>query len=166
MERSLKLYFVRHGTAASKLTWTGDDDLRPLTRVGRRRFQGVASSLIAAGLLRPDLIVTSPLVRARQTAELLSATLPTEVPIQEDVRLGHEFDLAALGALLSEHSDLSSLAIVGHNPSFGAVLSQMVGGANLEIRKGAVALVQVSDPPEPEGCLIWLAPPSIFKQSD
>lgn len=160
----MDLYFVRHATAASKLTWKDDDDLRPLTRSGRRRFQSAASSLIAAGLLDPELVVTSPLVRARQTAELLSASLAVEIPIVQDARLGHELDLAALDSLLSEYRDVSKLAIVGHNPSFVTVLSEVIGGADLEMRKGAVALVRVSDPTVARGCLLWLAPPMFFRQ--
>jgi hypothetical protein len=74
-EARMKLYFVRHATAARKSTWRKDDDLRPLTRVGRARFRTAAESLVSAGVLAPDRILTSPLVRAVQTAAILDKAL-------------------------------------------------------------------------------------------
>lgn len=158
----MKLYFVRHATASNKTMWADDDALRPLTRTGRERFSVAASALVEAGVLHPDLIVTSPLVRAEQTAEILGKTLGGSVPILEDARLGPEFDLLALQAILAEHPDAASLAIVGHNPSFADVLSEVVGEADIDVRKGSVALVEISDMTPPAGRLMWLAPPTIF----
>jgi phosphohistidine phosphatase len=159
----VNLYFVRHATAAGKLTWREDDDLRPLTRAGRRRFQIAADSLVSAGVLRPRLIITSPLVRAVQTAELLRAALPDKVATIEDARLGHDFDIAALHDLLAEHKGVRSIAIIGHNPSFANVLAQVVCQANLDVRKGSIALVDIPRPSVPSGRLMWLAPPSLFR---
>jgi phosphohistidine phosphatase len=159
----VKLYFVRHATAAGKVTWHEDDDLRPLTRAGRKRFQTAAEALVSAGVLRPQLIITSPLVRAVQTAELLTAALPDKVATIEDARLGHDFSISALHDLLAEHRGKRSIAIVGHNPSFADVLSQVVDQANLDVRKGAIALVDIPRPSVPSGCLLWLAPPSLFR---
>jgi phosphohistidine phosphatase SixA len=79
-----------------------------------------------------------------------------------DERLGHEFDLAALGALLSEHRKVRSMAIVGHNPSFAEVLCEVVGDAELDVRKGSVALVEIAALTPPRGRLMWLAPPTVF----
>ncbi|HEY5540663.1 MAG TPA: phosphohistidine phosphatase SixA [Coriobacteriia bacterium] len=158
----MKLYFVRHATASSKARWSQDDELRPLTRAGRQRFSVAATSLVEARALQVDAIVTSPLVRARQTADILGKTLSDKVPIVEDARLGHEFDVAALEAVLAEHRGARSIAIVGHNPSFAAVLSEVVGGAVLDVRKGSVALVELEDASRAKGRLLWLAPPTIF----
>lgn len=158
----MKLYFVRHATASSKAAWSEDDGLRPLTRAGRQRFSAAASSLIEAGALHPDLIVTSPLVRAEQTAELLAEALGRSVPIVEDARLGHEFDLPSLEAILAENPEVRSIAIVGHNPSFADVLSDVIGEAEIEVRKGSVALVELETLTPPTGRLVWLAPPAIF----
>jgi phosphohistidine phosphatase len=162
----VNLYFVRHATASAKGTWLEEDGLRPLTRAGRRRFQIAAAALVNARALHPDVIITSPLVRARQTAELLSAALALDVPVIEDPRLGHEFETAALGEILAEHERVRSLAIVGHNPSFVNVLSEVTGATDLEIRKGAVALVNIPHPPTPAGTLTWLAPPQLFWPCD
>jgi phosphohistidine phosphatase len=158
----MKLYFVRHATAARKSTWRQDDALRPLTRTGRQRFTVAVSSLVQAGALHPDLIITSPLVRAEQTAQLLGKALGRSVPVVEDARLGHEFDVLALRAILAEHRHARSIAIVGHNPSFANVLCEVVGDAELDVRKGAVALVELAAVAPPRGRLMWLAPPTIF----
>jgi phosphohistidine phosphatase len=162
MEDDMQLYFVRHATASSKAKWTADDDLRPLTSAGRLRFTTECEALVGAGALQPELIVTSPILRASQTAELLRENLPGPAKIVEDERLGHGFDLAGLAAILGEHPATSSVAIVGHNPSFEAVLSTVIGTADIDMRKGAIALVDGQNPAEPSGRLMWLAPPTLF----
>jgi phosphohistidine phosphatase len=158
----MKLYFVRHASASRKATWHKDDELRPLTRTGRQRFSVAASSLVTAGALSPDIIITSPLVRADQTARLLGDALGRAIPIVIDERLGHEFDSSALHAILAEHRTARSIAIVGHNPSFARVLAEVIGDASVDVRKGAVALVELSGRKPPTGRLMWLAPPTIF----
>ena len=158
----MRLYFVRHATASSKASWRQDDGLRPLTRAGRQRFSVAASSLVSAGALHPDLIITSPLIRADQTARILAKTLGRAVPVVTDERLGHEFDLAALQAILAEHQGTRSIAIVGHNPSFARVLCEVIGDASVDVRKGSVALVELAALKPPAGRLMWLAPPTIF----
>ena len=158
----MNLYFVRHAAASNKSAWAQDDGLRPLTRAGRQRFSATCDALVGAGALRPDVILTSPLVRARETAQMLRDALPKGTDLVQDDRLGPGFDPAALANILAERTAVSSLAIVGHNPSFAAVLSAVVGGAQVEMRKGAVALVEIEDPVAPSGRLLWLAPPALF----
>lgn len=158
----MKLYFVRHATASNKAAWNDDDGLRPLTSTGRERFAVAARSLVDSGALCPELIITSPLVRAAQTAVILGETLAGSVPILEDARLGRDFDAGVLAAILSENGDAGSIAIVGHNPSFAAVLSAVVGDAVVDLRKGAVALVELEGLSPVSGRLLWLAPPTIF----
>jgi len=161
----MKLYLVRHATASSKLSWDDDDDLRPLTRSGEARFATAAKALARASALSPEIIVTSPLVRAAQTAELLSAAVGGSVPIEHDDRLGHDFDLQRLGEIIAERSAVSELALVGHNPAFSAVLSAIIGGGSVEVRKGTIALVDIPDVSDPVGRLLWLAPTSLFAQA-
>lgn len=158
----MQLYFVRHGSAANKSGWTDDDALRPLTSSGRARFASAASALVSAKVLVPQLVISSPLVRARQTADLLCKTLDASVPLEVDERLGHEFDTDALRQILAEHPDVERLAVVGHNPSFAAVLCAILGDAEVDMRKGAIALVEITDATVPEGRLLWLAPTQLF----
>lgn len=158
----MKLYFVRHAAAARKSSWTAEDGLRPLTRTGKKRFHTAAAALVSAGALAPDLIVTSPLVRARQTAQILAKTLPGSVKVVEDPRLGPSFDRRALHAILAENRSARSIAIVGHNPSFAEVLAEVTGTGSLNVRKGAIALVDLDSVAAPSGRLMWLTPPEIF----
>jgi phosphohistidine phosphatase len=158
----MKLYFVRHAMAARKSTWRKDDDLRPLTRGGRFRFRVAVESLVSAGVLTPDRILTSPLVRATQSAAILNNALGGAVPIAEEWRLGHTFDVGDLRAILAQRPRVKSLAIVGHNPSMCEVLSQITGGADIDLRKGAIALIEINDAKMPAGRLMWLAAPSLF----
>jgi phosphohistidine phosphatase len=158
----MKLYFVRHATAARKSTWRKDDDLRPLTRMGRARFRCAAESLAGRGALTPDRILTSPLVRAVQTAAILEQALGGAIPVEEEWRLGHTFDVDDLRALLAQKPRSRSLAIVGHNPSMCEVLARLIGGCDLDLRKGAIALVDIADTEMPSGRLMWLAPPTLF----
>jgi len=162
---TVNLYFVRHASAQSKASWDSDDDLRPLTRRGRARFSAGANALVRAGVLACDVIVSSPLVRAMQTAELLHDVLGGAPLIEEDARLGHGFDLPALASIIAERSSADAIAIVGHNPSFAAVLSAATGGSEIDVRKGAIALIEISETPGPIGRLLWLAPPSLFASS-
>lgn len=158
----MRLYFVRHAAAARKSTWADADALRPLTRTGKARFRAAASTLVSAGALAPEVIVTSPLVRARQTAELLSKSVPSSTTL-EDARLGLDFDLEALRAIIAENRQAKSIAIVGHNPSFAQVLSQVTGDGAVNVRKGAIALVELDSRASMSGRLMWLAPPELFK---
>jgi phosphohistidine phosphatase SixA len=162
---TMKLYFVRHATASRKSTWHLDDDLRPLTRSGRRRFRDSAISLVRSGALTPQRIVTSPLVRARQTAAILGKLIET-APIIEDWRLAHSFSVDDLIALIAENKSARTLAIVGHNPSLCDVLSQFVGEADLDLRKGAIACVDVAASKAGHGRLLWLVPPSVLTACD
>jgi phosphohistidine phosphatase len=158
----MNLYFVRHATAARKSSWRKDDDLRPLTRVGRARFRTAAESLVKAGVFTPDKILTSPLVRAVQSAAILDKALGGKFPVEEEWRLGHSFDVDDLRVLLAQKPRVKSLAIIGHNPSMCEVLSHITGSSDLDLRKGAVALLEITDPKMPSGRLMWLAPPTLF----
>lgn len=159
----MKLYFVRHATAEKTSAWDEDDDLRPLTRTGRTRFRTAAKALVAAGVLAPDRILTSPLVRAVQTAGILNQTVGGNVPVEEVESLGHGFGLDDLRELLGVAADVDSLAIVGHNPGMREVLQSLTGGCELDVRKGAIALVEITDTETPAGRLLWLAPPTLFR---
>src|SRR5262249_48637670 len=94
----MRLYLMRHGPAGERATWTDDDQLRPLTEKGDRRMRSAAEGL---KLLNPvvDTLLSSPLVRARQTAEIVGAAF--NLPIDEHVALSPGFGLAQLAGLLT-----------------------------------------------------------------
>ncbi|MGC1380314.1 MAG: phosphohistidine phosphatase SixA [Candidatus Baltobacteraceae bacterium] len=157
----MKCYFLRHGLAAEPAEWRGDDFDRPLTREGRERMEREAKAIadLALGL---DVIVTSPLARARQTAEIVAQRLKMGARLIEDKRLGNGLGVDRLGALLAEHAGAESLMLVGHEPSMSATIGRLAGGAGIELKKGALACVELADPSSRTGTLLWLLPPKVL----
>ena len=155
------LYFLRHGQAGDAETWQGDDFDRPLTDEGRERMklEAEAIKLLDLGL---DRIVTSPLVRARQTAAIVADALQMRDALIEDQRLGPGFGLDQLANVLRDRARTSALMLVGHEPSFSATVSRLIGGAAIDFKKGALARVYLSDTSELEGELMWLVPPRVI----
>lgn len=155
------VYFVRHGIAEEADAWHGSDAERPLTDKGRAKMAAIGASL-AGQKIEPDAILTSPLVRARQTAEIVAKELRMTGRVQDDERLAGGFDLRRLGAILNERAGAKSLMLVGHEPNMSAVIGHAIGDGRVEMKKGAVACVEFSDPASPRGELLWLAPPKIL----
>jgi phosphohistidine phosphatase len=153
------VYFIRHGIAEEAEAWRGSDAERPLTEKGRGRMSIIAACLADLGI-EPDAILTSPLVRARQTAEIIAKRLRGKA--EDDERLAGGFDLERLGAILEERAGADSLMLVGHEPTMSAVIGHAVGDADVEMKKGAVACVEFSDSASPRGRLLWLVPPKIL----
>jgi len=154
----LRLYFLRHGRALSRAEWRGDDDLRPLTPEGEAAMEGEARALAALGL-GLETIVTSPLVRARRTAELVATALDG-VELLEDERLAPGFDVKKLRAVVADRGAPRALMLVGHEPDFSAVVGALVGGGRVVCKKGGLARVDVAGPGLEAGELVWLLPPS------
>ena len=153
----MKLYFLRHGEADWP-NWKKPDDERPLTKRGKREMRDVAK-LLDRLKVRPDLIVTSPLPRAAQTAEIASDYLKAKV--RKDESLAPGFGASKLRTVMKRHR-ANILMLVGHEPDFTNVISGLTG-ASLKLSKAGVALVDV-DPGSEEGKLLWLLPPKIGKK--
>src|ERR1035438_7369156 len=98
-DRSAKLYFLRHGEAADADVWRGSDFDRPLTDEGRERIALEADAIkhLDLGL---DRIVTSPLIRAQQTATIVADALQMHDRLVKDDRLGLNFSLEQLAYVL------------------------------------------------------------------
>jgi len=148
------LYFLRHGEADWP-NWKKSDDNRPLTKRGKKEMREVGAflKLIKA---KPDLIVTSPLPRASQTAEIAAGRL--KVKYREDKLLAPGFDRDDLEQLLKKYPS-ESLMIVGHEPDFTEVISDLTG-ASLKLSKAGTALVELNRSWH-NGRLLWLFPPRI-----
>jgi phosphohistidine phosphatase len=153
----MQLYFLRHGEADWP-NWKRPDDERPLTSFGKKEVHDVAKFLDRLKV-RPDLIVTSPLPRASQTAEIAAGYLKGK--LREDDLLAKGFGLAELGTVLKRHR-AKSLMLVGHEPDFTEVISGLTG-ASLKLSKAGVALVDV-DPDGAKGRLLWLFPPKFARK--
>jgi len=158
----MRLYFLRHGIAEEREQWTGDDALRPLTSKGRERLEEVAAFL-AGRRLGIGAIVTSPLVRCRQTAEIVARGLGISERLVEDVRLAPGLGPGALVTLLRPRADEEALLLVGHEPDFSETIGALIGGGRVVCKKGCVACVNLPDPGRLEGELEWLLQPSLLR---
>lgn len=153
----MKLYFLRHGEADWP-HWNQPDDERPLTKKGRKEMEQVAKFLCE---LEPkiSLILSSPLPRALQTAQIVADRLSLEV--KAELTLGKGFDLPTLRVLLKRTGN-SALMFVGHEPDFSGVIRKLTGGS-VKMAKAGVARVDLNNP-ESDGTLVWLVPPKFAKQ--
>jgi phosphohistidine phosphatase len=154
----LKLYFLRHGQAGDRDEWKGDDAARPLTPEGKRRMKREAAAIrrLDPGL---DAIVTSPLVRAHATAEIVADALGIGARLVADPRLAPGFGPKQLQALIAAQRGAAALMLVGHEPDFSQTITHLIGGGRLDVKKGALALVELEDRATLAGRLVWLIPP-------
>ena len=138
----MKLYLIRHAVAIERSGVTPDAS-RYLTPQGRRAFRKIARRVRKAGV-SPEVIFTSPLLRAVQTAEILAERLKHEGPVIVANELSPGFDERALRSLLADAGNLAEAAFVGHEPDLGdlaATLLSLRGG--FPLRKGAVVAMEV-----------------------
>lgn len=154
----MQLYFLRHGEADWP-GWTKPNDERPLTDFGKKEVRQVAKFLNRLKV-KPDLIVTSPLPRALQTAEVAAEQLKTK--LRQDEALEPGFGISELRTVLKRHRS-KVLMLVGHEPDFSSVISALTG-ASLKLSKAGVALVGI-DPEATEGRLLWLFPPKFARKA-
>ena len=154
----MQLYFLRHGEADWP-GWTRPDDERPLTYFGKKEVRQVAKFLNLLKV-KPDLIVTSPLPRALQTAEIAVEQFKTK--LRQDEALEPGFGISELRTVLKRHRS-KVLMLVGHEPDFSSVISALTG-ASLKLSKAGVALVDI-DPEAQEGRLLWLFPPKFARKA-
>lgn len=157
----MRCYFLRHGLAVDAAEWSGADFDRPLTREGRERMTQAVKT-IAALRLNIDVIVTSPLVRAKQTATIVAKRLKLEDRLIEDARLGGGFGSSALAEILAEQRMADAVMLVGHEPGMSRTVGEMVGGADVEFKPGSLACVNVPEPANLRGSLLWLVPAKIL----
>jgi phosphohistidine phosphatase len=159
----MRLILLRHGKAED--TSPGGDFSRNLVERGREQSRQAARLLKGAGVL-PDIVLTSPLVRARQTAEEFCQT--AEMPgalIQNWLACGMSPETAM--SELSAFRDFKRVAIVGHEPDFSQLVEWILGstGGSVEIKKGAIACLQIY-PPSRYGTLHFLIPPKLVDESE
>jgi phosphohistidine phosphatase len=165
----MKLLIVRHAIAQNRAQLAGshaDDDQRPLTDKGRRRLAGAARGL---GRLLPqiDVLATSPLVRARETAEILSRVLdaphPESLPL-----LAPESGAPAIGRWIAERADAGLLALVGHEPDLSELVGWLTTGSAagfVVLKKGGACLLEGPVPPGPgDWELRWLLTPAQLRR--
>jgi phosphohistidine phosphatase len=157
----MDLYLIRHA-------WAGDggdsrwpnDDLRPLTELGRKRFAKMASKLADRGM-SPEVIASSPLTRCLETAEIVAGSSSNRPKIVELPALRPGSNLETLMAWTVQQAEhCTQIAWVGHSPDMDRIACQLIGADNGLIRfaKGSVAALRFDGPLEiGAGELRWLA---------
>jgi phosphohistidine phosphatase len=151
------LYFLRHGQAENREDWAGDDAKRPLTAQGKKRMERETAGIRAMGLSF-DVIISSPLVRAYQTADIVAKAQGRSSRLLRDDRVGPGFGAPQLAAILEEHRRAGAVMLVGHEPDFSETISHLTGGGRVAMKKGALAYVQLDDAAPLQGTLVWLIP--------
>jgi len=152
----MRIYLVRHSEAVDRVP-TMPDAARYLSARGRVSFREMARRFRDAGGL-PTRILTSPFVRAVQTAEILSETVRYDGEIVLDPRLSPGFDVAELSAVLDGCPLEREIAFVGHEPDLGAILTSMLSlPQGYAMRKGAIAALDLPIAGDPlRAGLAWL----------
>ena len=157
----LELYLLRHAHAGDPQAWDGPDEARPLSQKGRRQAERLGAFL-AERSFAPDAIVTSPKLRARQTAEIVADALGIAVSV--DDRLAAPLDEDVVAALADAVGG-TSVVLVGHDPDFSDLAASLTGSEYLPLKKGAIARIDMTLPIQAgSGILRWLLPPDLVAE--
>ena len=153
------LYFLRHGQAGSPRP--SDDDERPLTDEGEAALRA-AAPLWRRLNLRPDVVLSSPLVRAVRTAELFSEAVSSGRPQVVD-RLRPGASWSDMARAMAEHPDARRVMFVGHEPDLSSTIQHLTGAVSVRMRKAGLACLEFYGTPEPGGGEIaWLIDPDLY----
>jgi phosphohistidine phosphatase len=157
----MEIGILRHAIAEDRALGLRDDE-RALTEDGAQRMREAARGMRALGL-RFDRIWTSPLARARQTAEIVAEALEAHDVLEEIDELGHAFSRENMVGRLSSAGASDRVLLVGHQPDLGELISYLLTGSDdvyVPLKKGALCLVETDGPVEPgAAALIWLLAP-------
>jgi phosphohistidine phosphatase len=156
----VKLLIIRNGPAGSREEWERaerDDRLRPLTPKGKKEVRRAAAGQIR---LVPalDLLATSPLTRAAQTAEIVGKEYGCEIEEVEQLTPDHKPE--DLIPWLQEQSRYEAVGLVGHEPHLGLLIGYLLTGKSVsfvDLKKGGACLLEMADPSKPGTAVLeWL----------
>ncbi len=161
----MKVYLVRHAIAETRSPATEDSE-RGLTEAGKAKMTRAAQGLRKMKV-RPDIILTSPLRRARETAQILAAEIPG-AGIEVLAELAPGVKPASIVAALRPYSARKALALVAHQPDLGYLASFLLTGSqtrlDLDFKKGGVACLETEFSEEPtHGVLEWFVTPKLLR---
>jgi phosphohistidine phosphatase len=159
----MKLYFLRHAHAHDNADGAMPDQQRPLTPRGIEQAHAVAR-LLQAAEVKLARLYSSPLVRARQTAEIAGQALGVAVQVRPEV--GPGFSPAVVAALCRELGPDDAAMFVGHEPDFSHTVSSLIGGGHVVMKKSGLARVDVWQFQPPAGELVWLIAPRVVGAAD
>lgn len=153
----MKLYFLRHGIAEDPRAGL-PDARRALTPEGEAQMRAVGRGMEALGL-RFDAILTSPLARARQTAEIAARELGQGERVREEPALASGAGLPDLARALEGQPETARLLLVGHEPDFSEMIGALIGGGSVRVKKASLACVEALRVRSGSGELRWLLKP-------
>ncbi len=164
----MKLYIVRHAIAASHGTPEMVDDDRPLTEEGIAKMRQAAAGLRTLDYV-PDLILSSPLLRARQTAEILLQAFGNRIELVINPELAPAGSRRSLYRSISLYAKkFDSLMLVGHQPSLGEISGEIAFGSpgqSIDLKKGGACVIELDNTEgTPNGSLVALLTPSILRK--
>ena len=165
MASPCELYLIRHAIAAERGSEWPDDGKRPLTERGISRFKEVVK-----GLRRLDVaideIYASPLLRARQTAEILAAGIEGKPPVKLLDALAPGHTSTAVMSGLSKVARRRRVALIGHEPDLGELAAHLIGASRaLPFKKGGVCRIEVGSlSARRAGALIWFLTPGVLRR--
>jgi len=166
MAATIELYLVRHAIAAERGPNYPDDRERPLTSEGVTRFKHGVEGLTDLGVA-VDLVLTSPLVRTKHTAELLVSGLSSKPRMEEFPPLAPGGRLPAILEGIAKFSKrYRRIALVGHEPDMGELAAKLLQAkGTIEFKKGAVCCIELDGAmPTGPGVLRWLLPPRALRK--
>jgi phosphohistidine phosphatase len=164
IDMSYELYLIRHGVAEQRGDKWPDDAKRPLSDSGMARMRKNARGLARLGVTL-DVIMTSPLTRTKQTAEIVAAAFEPRPTIVTAESLAPDGSYESVLSDLEKHGRRSRIALVGHEPGIGMVAARLTGSRRpLEFKKGAICRIDLGAlPPAGPGKLRYFAPPRILR---
>jgi phosphohistidine phosphatase len=158
----MNLYLIRHALAVEEYE---DDSQRPLTDKGKKKMRSIAKGLRALGV-EFDLILSSPYVRAVETAEILADVLKVKKDVQFSENLVPSGSPEALIAELNEKYKADSIALVGHEPFLSALIGLLVAdttNVDITLKKGGVCSLSADDLHHTrKASMDWLLTPGIL----
>jgi len=152
------LVLMRHGVAEDDNP--GGEAARRLTPEGLERAGLAAQGLVALGM-RPDLVLTSPLVRCRQTAELVAGA--ARCPLEDDPRLAPGMSASDLIEVIIENPEALTLLACTHQPGLTYALADLTGCGQIGFKRPGAAVVELQAPRLGAGRLVAVLPPRVLR---
>lgn len=163
-----QLYIMRHGIAVDRgSAGFSDDTKRPLTPEGKKKMKEISSGLVRLGF-DVDWIVSSPLIRSAETADIVAEELGARVPKDFCDALRPGGSPEVLITFLAKHANRKRVLVVGHEPDLSELAARLIGAgrhANLAFKKGGCCLITFDEfPPKSPGQLIWWLTPRLLRK--
>jgi phosphohistidine phosphatase len=164
MAAPFQLYLIRHGVAEERGDAWPDDAKRPLTQEGTTRLRRAARALLRLDVA-VDVVLTSPLVRARQTAELLATAFTPHPSIINVDALAPGGAPAVVAAEIEKQGRRRHIFIVGHEPALGELAAWLIGTRNpIAFKKGGICRIDCdAGPQRGSGALRWMLTPKLLR---